>query len=184
MGVVTFSMKGFDAKFLEELKSKNDIVDIIGRTVHLQQRGLNYWGRCPFHHEKTASFAVNSAGQFYHCFGCHKSGDVISFVMEIESLDFYDAVKYLAERVHMPLPTVQIDDEKIKQAKKYKDRLLSLIRDAAKYYYSVFRSGLVPKHVEYAGHRGLTTETLQKFGIGASIGYNELVDYLKNIMYQ
>ena len=107
-------MKGFDSKFIDELKNKNDIVEVVGKYVSLQQRGGNYWGRCPFHHEKTASFSVNPNGQFFYCFGCHKSGDVISFVMEIESLDFNDAVKYLAERAKMPLPEVKYDDEKIK----------------------------------------------------------------------
>ena len=97
-------MRGFDAKFLEELKTKNDIVDVVGRYVQLVQRGGNFWGKCPFHHEKTASFSVNTDGNFYYCFGCHKSGDVINFIMEIESLDFNDAVKFLAERAKMPLP--------------------------------------------------------------------------------
>ena len=108
-------MKGFDAKFIEELKNKNDIIDVAGKYVHLEQRGGNYWGRCPFHHEKTPSFTINSAGQFYYCFGCHKSGDVISFIMELESLDFNDAVKFLAERAKMPLPEIKYDDEKIKE---------------------------------------------------------------------
>ena len=117
-------MRGFDAKFLEELKSKNDIVDVIGRYVQLVQRGSNFWGKCPFHHEKTASFTVNANDNFYYCFGCHKSGDVISFIMDIESLDFNDAVKFLAERAKMPLPEVKYDDEKIKEQRQQKERLL------------------------------------------------------------
>ena len=116
-------MKGFDAKFLEELKNKNDIIDVAGKYVQLEQRGGNYWGRCPFHHEKTPSFTINATGQFYYCFGCHKSGDVISFIMDIESLDFNDAVKLLAERAKIPLPEFKYDDEKIKEQKKYKERL-------------------------------------------------------------
>ena len=127
-------MRGFDARFLDELKNKNDIVDIISRYVRLEQRGGNYWGKCPFHHEKTASFSVNAAGQFYYCFGCHKSGDVISFVMEIEALDFNDAVRFLAERVKMALPEVRYDDEKIKESKRKKERIYSLLRDAARFY--------------------------------------------------
>ena len=110
-------MNGFDNKFLDELKNKSDIVDVVGRYVRLEQRGGNFWGKCPFHHEKTASFSVNSTGQFFYCFGCHKSGDVITFVKEIESLDFNDAVKFLAERAGMPLPEVKYDDEKIKEYK-------------------------------------------------------------------
>ena len=88
-------MRGFDQKFLDELKLKNDLVDVVGKYVHLEQRGGNFWGKCPFHHEKTASFPVNSTGQFFYCFGCHKSGDVISFIMEIESLDFNDSISII-----------------------------------------------------------------------------------------
>jgi len=115
-------MKGYGLEFMSELKSKNDIVDVAGKYVVLEQRGSNFWGRCPFHHEKTASFCINSAEQFYYCFGCHKSGDVISLVMELESLDFNDAVKFLAERVKMPLPEVKQDDEKIRMQKARKER--------------------------------------------------------------
>ena len=111
-------MKGFDASFIDELKFKNEITEIVGKYVKLEQRGGNFWGRCPFHHEKTASFCVNSAGQFYYCFGCHKSGDVISFIMEMESLDFSDAVKFLAEKAKMSLPEVKFDDEQIRESKR------------------------------------------------------------------
>ena len=115
-------MRGYDSKFLDELRSKNELVEVVSRYVHLEQKGNGFWGRCPFHHEKTASFCVNSAGQFYYCFGCHKSGDVISFIMELESLDFNDAVKFLAERAKMPLPEVKYDDEKVKEQRKQKVR--------------------------------------------------------------
>ena len=110
----------FDDKFIDELKNKNDIVEAIGRYVQLQARGGNYWGKCPFHHEKTASFSVNSNEQFFYCFGCHKSGDVITFVKEIESLDFSDAVKFLAERAGIPLPEIEYDTEYLREQKKKK----------------------------------------------------------------
>lgn len=176
-------MKGYDSSFLETLKSKNDIVEVVGHYVHLDKKGTNYWGRCPFHHEKTASFSVNSLSQFYYCFGCHKSGDVISFIMEMESLDFGDAVKYLADRVKMPLPSLKIDDEKIKKEKYHKERVLSLLRDCAKYYYSLYRSGNCPLHEEYAKKRGLTDDTLKYFAIGASNSYDGLPSYLKEKGY-
>ena len=121
-------MRGFDAKFIDELKNKNDVIDVVGKYVRLEQRGGNFWGKCPFHHEKTASFSVNPTGQFFYCFGCHKSGDVISFIMEIESLDFNDAVKFLAERVKMPLPEVKYDDEKVKEQKKFKTLTMALLK--------------------------------------------------------
>ena len=141
-------MKGFDSRFIDELKNKNDIVDVVGRYVQLQSRGGNYWGRCPFHHEKTASFAVNSSGQFFHCFGCHKSGDVISFIMEIESLDFNDAVKFLAERAKIPLPEVKYDDQKIKEQKQQKERVLALLTDTARFYASNLKKEQASKHLE------------------------------------
>ena len=171
-------MKGFDVKFIEELKNKNDIVDIAGKYVSLEQRGGNYWGRCPFHHEKTPSFTVNSAGQFYYCFGCHKSGDVISLVMELESLDFGDAVKYLAERAKMPLPEIKYDDEKVKQQKQYRERLFSVVRDTALFYVKNLRSGKASKHAEYILNRGFTAETANKFALGASVNFGDLPDYL------
>lgn len=176
-------MKGFDVKFLDELKNKNDIVEVVGRYVQLQQKGTNFWGRCPFHHEKTASFSVNSAGQFFYCFGCKKSGDVISFIMEIESLDFNDAVKFLAERVKMPLPEIKYDDEKVKEQKKQKERVLELIRETALFYVKNLRSEKGSAHYEYALKRKLTPETLVKFGFGASLDFNTLPKYLKEKGY-
>ena len=176
-------MRGFDAKFLDELKFKNDIVDVVGRYVHLEQKGSNFWGRCPFHHEKTASFCVNANEQFFYCFGCHKSGDVITFIMNIESLDFNDAVKLLAERVKMPLPEVKYDDEKVKEQKKFKQRLLDLLRDTALFYVHNLKSEKANPHVEYILKRKFTQETVTRFGMGASIDFNGLPNYLKQKGY-
>ncbi|MBE7086811.1 MAG: DNA primase [Clostridiales bacterium] len=176
-------MKGFDAKFIEELKNKNDIVDTVGRYVHLEQRGGNFWGRCPFHHEKTASFSVNSTDQFYYCFGCHKSGDVISFIMEIESLDFNDAVRYLAEKANVPLPEIKYDDEKVKEQKEKRQRLISCMRETALFYVKTLRSGSGAKHLEYALGRKLTPDTILKFGMGASPDFNSLPAHLKSKGY-
>ena len=176
-------MKGFDAKFIDELKRKNDIIDIVGKYVRLEQRGGNFWGKCPFHHEKTASFSINSSNQFFYCFGCHKSGDVISFIMEIESLDFNDAVKFLAERVKMPLPEVRYDDEKIREQKKQKERILDLLKDTARFYAMNLRTDGAKKHLEYILKRKIPTECVAKFGIGASLNFNSLVSHLKEKGY-
>ena len=176
-------MKGFDVKFIDELKRKNDIVDVIGKYVRLEQRGGNFWGKCPFHHEKTASFSVNSSNQFFYCFGCHKSGDVLSFIMEIESLDFNDAVKFLAERVKMPLPEVKYDDEKIREQKKQKERILELLRDTARFYALNLRKEGAEKHLEYIIKRKIPTDCVAKFGIGASLNFNGLVNHLKEKGY-
>ncbi len=171
-------MKGFDSKFIDELKNRNDIIDVIGRYVRLESKGGKYWGKCPFHHEKTASFAVDSQGQFFYCFGCHKSGDVITFIMEMESLDFNDSVKFLAERVKMPLPEFKYDDEKIKLQKKQKERLLDLLVDTAKFYAKNLRSDGADKHVEYILKRKISSDCVAKFGIGASLNFDDLPKYL------
>ena len=179
-------MRGFDTKFIDELKDKNDIVDVIGRYVRLEQRGINFWGKCPFHHEKTASFSVNPTGQFFYCFGCHKSGDVISFIMEIESLDFNDSVKFLAERVKMPLPEVKYDDEKIKQQKQLKQRVLELLKDTAMFYVKNLKSEKGYDHLNYAYSRKIKPETVARFGMGASLDFDSLPKYLlsKGYTYQ
>ena len=176
-------MKGFDAKFLDELKNKNDLVDVIGRYVRLEQRGGNFWGKCPFHHEKTASFSVNPRGQFFYCFGCHKSGDVISFIMDIESLDFNDAVKLLAERAKIPLPEVSYDDEKIREQKKHKERVLQLLKDTATFYVRNLRGDKADKHLDYIQKRKISSDSVVRFGMGASLDFNGLVEHLKEKGY-
>ena len=100
-------MATLNEKFISELKSKCNIVDIVGRYCVLQRKGQsNYWARCPLpgHSEKTPSFSVHEAGQFYHCFGCNKSGDVVKFIEEVEALSFYEAVKFLADIAKMEMP--------------------------------------------------------------------------------
>ena len=176
-------MKGFDAKFIDEIKSKNDIVNIASRYVQLEQRGGNYWGRCPFHHEKTASFCINSRGQFYYCFGCHKSGDVISFIQELESVDFFDAVKLLAEYAGIKMPEVRYDDEKIKEMKSKKERVLALLKDTAYFYVKNLKSPLAKAHIDYIVKREIDGATATKFGLGASLDFNSLVTHLKSKGY-
>lgn len=176
-------MKGYDVKFMDELKSKNDIVEIVGKYVRLEQRGGNFWGKCPFHHEKTASFSVNSSGQFYYCFGCHKSGDVISFIMEIESLDFGDAVKFLADRAKIPLPEVKYDDEKIKEQKRKRQRAYEILRETALFYVQNLKGENGLDHFEYARKRKFTNETIARFGMGASLDFHSLPQYLRKKGY-
>ena len=122
---------GFTPEFLEELKYKCDIVEVISQYVPLQKKGGRYFGCCPFHNEKTPSFCVNNG--WYHCFGCGASGDVVKFVMEMESVSFYDAVKILADKVGLQLPEVKLDPQ-YAQKKEHGDVLKQLMRDAARYY--------------------------------------------------
>lgn len=127
--------KGLDAEFLAQLKSKTDIVEVIGSYVTLERKGSNYWACCPFHHEKTPSFSVNSLDQYYHCFGCGASGDVITFIREIESVDFVDAVKILAERAKISMPDVNFDSEKTLEQKRKRDQVLKILNECAHFYY-------------------------------------------------
>ena len=176
-------MSGYNSDFIQKLKDKCDIVDVASRYLKLEKRGNNFWACCPFHHEKTPSFTINGREQFYYCFGCKKSGDVINFVMEMESLDFSDAVKLLAERAGLPLPDIKEDDDKVKAQKRYKERLLSLLKDAARFYAANLKKDQAEKHVEYILNRGVKTEYVAMFGIGASLDYSSLPAHLKSLGY-
>ncbi len=173
-------MSGGDfADFLRILKEKNDITDVIGSYVKLERRGYSYWACCPFHHEKTPSFVVNAADRYYHCFGCGKSGDVITFVKEYENVDFRQAVEILAARAGLEVPAA--DDRSAEEAaekKKKRDKLLLLLRDAARFYLNNLYSGRAGPHTDYAAKRGLLPSTMKKFGLGASLDYGGLPAYL------
>lgn len=171
--------RGFDSNWLEELKYKCDIVEIISRYIPLQKKGGKYFGCCPFHHEKTASFCVNENEQYYHCFGCGVSGDVVKFVMEMESVDFIDACKVLADKVGMILPefsSVLADKDKSRN-----ERLLNLLTEAGRYYYRVLRDPVRGKDaMRYLHDRALDDETLKTYGIGLSDSEKGVINYLKS----
>lgn len=171
-------MRKDNSKFFEQVKNKSDLVDIVGRYVRLERKGGDFWGRCPFHHEKTASFHVVSSEQFYHCFGCGASGDVIKFVSEMESVDRFEAAKILAEKAGIPIPDMNYDDEKIKEQKKKRERILSLLRETALFYVKNLKTERAYPHVEYILKRGMNAETVAKFGIGASLNFEDLPRYL------
>lgn len=172
------AMKGLDPRFMEELKQKNNIVEVIGNYVSLDRKGNTYWACCPFHHEKTPSFAVNEADQFYHCFGCGESGDVIKFVREIEATDFMGAVRILADRAKMSVPENNFDTEAAVALKKKRDRMIKVLLDSAKFYLSNLYSGGAEEHLNYISRRGLAPTTVKKFGLGASLDFYSLPDYL------
>ena len=115
--------KGYRQDFIDKLKSACNIVSVVSKYVPLSRKGKTYWGCCPFHHEKTASFAVNEFEGYYHCFGCGVGGDVIKFVQSIEGIDFMQAVRNLAESVNMEVPEFTGDDN-ILARKKERDRLI------------------------------------------------------------
>lgn len=166
--------------FLKELKARNDIVDVVRSYVAVDRKGGNYWACCPFHHEKTPSFAVNEADQFYHCFGCQESGDVIKFVREIESTDFMGAVRILAARAKMEVPENNFDTEESVRKKKKRDAMAKILLDSARFYLHNLYSGdaRADAHLEYIAKRGLAPTVVKKFGLGASLDYRSLADYL------
>ena len=172
--------KGLDPEFLQQLKSKNDLVEVVGAYVPLERKGGNWWGRCPFHHEKTPSFTVNAEGQFYHCFGCGVSGDVITFIREIESVDFMDAVKILAERAKLPLPEMNFDTEKTAEMKRRRDAVLQILRASAHFYLDNLNSGRADAHVQYILDRKIASTVVRKFGLGASLDHRSLPQFLQD----
>lgn len=172
---------GFTPEFLEELKYKCDLVEVISQYVPLQKKGGRYFGCCPFHNEKTASFCVNNG--WYHCFGCGATGDVVKFVMEMESVSFYDAVKLLADKVGMQLPEVKLDPEYAKK-KEHSDVLKQLMRDVARYY----RNNLLDENKgkearEYLHNRSLDDETAKRYGLGLSLDGESMVGYMRRKGY-
>lgn len=169
---------------VEEVRSKNDVVDVIGSYVRLQKKGNSYMGLCPFHSEKTPSFSVSRNKQMYHCFGCGVGGNVITFVMEYENYSFVEALKMLAERVGVALPEAEYSPEEKKQAS-IKARLLEINKIAAKYYFYQLKSERGKLAYDYLKNRKISDETMVKFGLGYSNKTsNDLYLYLKNLGYE
>lgn len=166
----------FPAQFLDELAARNPIEEVVGSYVALTRRGSNYFGLCPFHNEKTASFSVAPDKQMYYCFGCGKGGGVFNFVMEQENLSYPDAVRHLAQRVGMEVP----DDGYQKENYRRRERLYELCKDAARYFHEQFRGPSGEAARAYAARRGLSPACLTRFGIGyAPDGWNNLMDAMR-----
>ncbi len=174
----------YSDEIIEEVRSRNDIVDVVGQYVHLQKKGANYFGLCPFHNEKSGSFSVSGHKQMYYCFGCGAGGNVITFLMRCDNLTFTEAVKQLADRAGIKLP----DEDDSPAAKAMRDKrqiLLDINKEAAKYYYYQLRGRNGQKGMEYFRGRKLTDETMQHFGLGYSnITSDDLVKHLKSLGYE
>ena len=154
-------------EFIEEVRQRNPVQDVIGQYVHLTKKGGSYFGLCPFHNEKTPSFCVTPSKQIYHCFGCGVGGNVISFVMEYENLTFPEAVKMLAERAGMAVPEERVTPA-ARAEKDLRTELLKAHKDAAVFYVNVLRSEAGKAGLAYLKRRGLTDETILHFGLGYS----------------
>lgn len=163
----------FPASFLDELAARNPIEDVVGQYVALTRRGSNLFGLCPFHSEKTASFSVAPEKGIYYCFGCHKGGGPVNFIMEIESLDYPDAVRFLAKRAGLEVP----EDGAYQSTYKKQERLRALCKDAARYFHSQLYGAAGQPAREYLVRRGLTKQTITRFGLGfAPDGWSGLMD--------
>ncbi len=165
---------------IEEVRTRNDIVDVISGYVHLQKKGANYFGLCPFHNEKSPSFSVSPGKQMYYCFGCGAGGNVFTFLMEYENYSFPEAVKTLAQRAGVNLPEAE-ESEEARRAESKRTRLLAVNKEAAKYFYYQLRARQGEAGMRYLKGRQLSDETLQKFGLGfANKTSDDLVRYLRN----
>ena len=169
---------------IEEVRMKNDIVEVISQYVKLQRRGSSYFGLCPFHNEKSPSFSVSPAKQMYYCFGCGAGGNVFTFIMEYENFTFVEALQYLAQRAGVELPKLEYSQE-AKEAADRRAALLEVNKRAAQYFYYKLRGKNGQTAWNYLTGRGLTEETMKKFGLGYSDKYsNDLYRYLKSKGYK
>ena len=173
----------FSDEFIEEVKARNDIVDVIGSYIPLKKKGNNYWAVCPFHGDKNPSFSVYAPKQMYHCFGCLESGGVINFVMKYENVGFQDAVRMLAERAGMEIvETKETGEERARRDKS--DTLRQINSDAALFFMNNLNTPHGERGLKYFKDRGLTDETIRHFGLGfAGNNGKEVVEYLRSKGY-
>ena len=170
----------FSQQFLDELASRNDIVDVVSSYVALTKKGGNYFGLCPFHNERTGSFSVSQDKQMYYCFGCRKGGGVVNFIMEIENLGFRDAVELLAKRVNMDVPADSSDREETRR----RQRVLALNKDAARWFYQNLSTTAGGPARDYLARRKISRKTAMNFGLGFSLdGWDCLISAMQEKGY-
>lgn len=176
-------MPYYSDELIEEVRSRNDIVDVIGGYVRLQKKGSSYFGLCPFHNEKTGSFSVTPSKQMFYCFGCGAGGNVFTFLMKYENYTFGEAMQTLADRVGIELPKQELSEAQKREADE-RSRLLEINKEAAKYFYALLRNPRGARAYEYLKNRQLSDETMQKFGLGYSDQYSDdLYRYLRKKGY-
>lgn len=177
-------MPYYSDELIEEVRSRNDIVDVIGGYVRLQKKGSTHFGLCPFHNEKTGSFSVSQNKQMYYCFGCGAGGNVFTFLMQYENFTFAEAMQTLADRAGVELPKQEMTSAQKQEADK-RTRLLEINKEAAKYFFKLMRSDRGQRAYQYFKNRELSDETMVKFGLGYSDQYSDdLYRYLKSKGYE
>ena len=163
----------FSPAFLDELNHRNPIEDVVGQYVALTRKGSNLFGLCPFHGEKTPSFSVNPEKGIYYCFGCHKGGGVVNFIMEIENLSYPDAVRFLAKRAGIEVPEDNLGQSQYKK----KERLWALCKEAARFFNDQLKTPAAAEARAYVAKRGLSVSTVTRFGLGfAPNAWSALLD--------
>lgn len=173
----------YSDELIEEIRSKNDILDVVSGYVHMQKKGNNYFGLCPFHNEKSGSFSVTPSKQMFYCFGCGAGGSVFTFLQKYENYSFSEAVEELARRAGVTLPEGEYTEEERSRENERK-RMLEINKDAATYFYYQLRQPQGQIGYKYLTGRGLTDDTIKHFGLGYSnTTNNDLVLYLKNKGY-
>ena len=173
----------YSDEVIEEVRSKNDIVDVISGYVKLQKKGRDYFGLCPFHNEKSPSFSVSRLKQMYYCFGCGAGGNVFTFLMEYENYSFFEALKFLADRAGVELPQQEYSKEARERADT-KAILLEINKAAARYYYAQLKSERGSQALAYLKNRELSGDTIKAFGLGYSNKYSDdLYQYLRGKGY-
>ena len=169
---------------VEEVRNRNDIVEVVSGYVKIQKKGSNYFGLCPFHNEKSPSFSVSANKQMYYCFGCGAGGNVFTFLMEYENYSFQEAIQTLAQRAGVKLPEGEYD-EKDRERDNKKAQLLKVSKEAARYFYYQLRAKAGAIGYQYLRGRELSDETIHKFGLGfANMTSDDLTRYLKSKGYE
>lgn len=177
-------MPYYSDELIEEVRSANDIVNVISDYVRLQKKGSTHFGLCPFHNEKTPSFSVSQNKQMYYCFGCGAGGNAITFLMQYENYTFQESLQALAQRAGIELPKQEMSDRARQEADK-RARILEVNKTAAKYFYAQLRMEQGQNGMHYFEKRGLSSETLQKFGLGYSNKFSDdLYKYLRGQGYE
>ena len=169
----------YSEDLIEEVRLRNDIVDVISGYVKLQRKGNSYFGLCPFHNEKSPSFSVSPDKQMYYCFGCGAGGNVFTFIMQYENYTFPEAMKFLADRAGIELPSQEMTAQ-MRREQDLKTQILELNKQAANYFYYQLRTENGAHAMEYLTKRGITKETMKNFGLGFSTAYSDdLYQYFK-----
>ena len=175
-------MAYYSDEIIEEVKSANDIVDVVSNYVSLKRKGNNYFGLCPFHREKTPSFSVAAEKQIYHCFGCGQGGNVISFIMKVENIGFKEAVALLAERAKIDLPVelglyeLGFTQDELIEREKHKKNMYEINKMAGRFFYENIKKSKTAQ--DYIIKRSIKIDTVKRFGLGFALDDNGLTKLL------